>query len=89
MPDPSTIASWTQLGFAAFVAVYLITKAIPRMEDRAEQRDTRFLTAMDKMETDHRTAEAEGREWYERQVDAIRADDRIRRPRPSKSGLGD
>ena len=48
MVEQVNIAQWLQLGFAVAVAVYLLTKQIPRMEDRAEKRDAAFLAAIDK-----------------------------------------
>lgn len=51
MPD---IAPWLQLGFAVAVAWYLLTKALPRMEDRAEKRDEAFLTALTQERDEHR-----------------------------------
>ncbi len=55
MPD---IAPWLQLGFGFVVAWYLLTKAMPRLEERADKRDAAFMEALAK-ERDGRKADAD------------------------------
>lgn len=46
---PATaIAQWMQLGFAVAVAWFLLTKTLPRAEERADKRDALFTEAMAK-----------------------------------------
>jgi hypothetical protein len=61
MPEFATIAPWVQLGFAGAFAVYLLTRTIPRMEDRAERRDATFVAALEKRDSDASKAQAEER----------------------------
>ena len=55
VPD---IAPWLQLGFGFVVAWYLLTKAMPRAEERADKRDAAFLESLSK-ERDGRKADSD------------------------------
>lgn len=73
MPD---VAPWIQVGFAAWAGWYLLTRAIPRMEDRAERRDQRFTDALEKLsdraDRGHEETRAVIREEGERTREAMR-----------------
>lgn len=69
--DPSTIASWVQLGFAVAVATYLLTKSMPRLEERAEKRDAAFLAALDKQHVEHKSEIKEAYAHNEKQTDRV------------------
>lgn len=48
MDSATAVTQVLQLGFAVVVSWYLLTKAIPRSEDRADRRDAAFLAANEK-----------------------------------------
>lgn len=86
MPEGEAIASWLQLGFAVAVAWYLLTKAMPRIEDRAEKRDAQFLAAIDKQHVEHREEIEDGRTWASGELRAMR--ESIERGRGGMNGSG-
>ena len=51
-----SIAPWVQLGFAVAVGWYLLTKQIPRMEERAERRDAANNQAHSEIARENRAA---------------------------------
>lgn len=78
----ATITQILQLGFAAVVAWYLLTKAIPRSEERADRRDAQFVAAiekrdasnaamMEKQHTDHAAEISRVLDHHERQTDRV------------------
>lgn len=70
--DAAALASWLQLGFAAGVAIYLLTRTIPRTEERAERRDAAFLAALDKQHTEHKQEVEEARQWASEELRSLR-----------------
>lgn len=70
--DAAALASWVQLGFAAGVAVYLLTISIPRAEARSEKRDTAFLAALDKQHVEHKDEVEDARKWAGDELRALR-----------------
>lgn len=78
----ATVAQWMQLGFAIAVAWFLLTKTLPKAEERADKRDAAFTEAMSKrdaalsaaLEKQHLDHKEEGRierEHHEKQVEKI------------------
>lgn len=83
MPEVNTVAGILQLGFAAVMAIYLLTRTIPRMEDRAdardkaslaaaEKRDAAFLAALDKQRLEHKGEVDEARTWASEELRSLR-----------------
>lgn len=69
--SPATIASWMQLGFAVAVAWFLLTKSLPRAEERADKRDASFIAALEKQHEDHAGEVRALMDHHERQTDRL------------------
>ena len=69
--SPATIASWMQLGFAVAVAWFLLTKSLPRAEERADARDKAFVAALDKQHVEHRAEVQSFFDHHERQTNRV------------------
>ena len=82
--DAAALASWLQLGFAAGVAVYLLTRAIPRLEERSEKRDAAFLAALDKQHVEHKGEVEDARKWASEELRSLR--DTLRGDRSTGGG---
>ena len=72
MTDTTSIAQWLQLGFAVAVAWYLLTKAMPRMEERAKDRDERFLDAINSLEDRHEEREERAQQMFAEELREMR-----------------